>query len=404
MNDDHRHDDDFLAQVDRLLEHGKPHEEPLINTLAHTLPKVDHAIQHELEQTLMARLKNQQPTKLQEKPAMQMSSITRPTSLAPLTWVVTLATVAAALIMIILVNLNQGWMPLATQTPAAIAQSDQPVSLVITTQDIQAGTVISDAMVGIITLSQADLKELGIPQPGQAFLMDAQSVIGQTAAIDIDWFTPINADVLGEPFHSCDSANAICSELPDDYITIGFPRQADTLQGLEIGDRVDVIAVVDGEVRVISANVLLTDIKHNIITLASPSWQIGVLMNLSQSGASYALRLHTGSAPQAIGKTPVKYTFTAPEVLPEDYQFDLIVNVPAEKGYLLTNFPASIDHIPFTSNGDTLHFWFKDLELVSVEDGTTVTIRLPGDDAANLDYLLGLGMELTFTPDADSYP
>jgi hypothetical protein len=405
MNEDHRHDDDFLAQVDRLLEQGRPHDEGFINTLAHTIPKADHAVQHELEQTLLARLQKQQSAKIEEKLIMHISSMTRPArpvSIAPLTWAVTLATVAAALMMIILVNLNQGWMPLATQTPAAIAQSEQPVSLVIATQDIQAGTVITDAMVGIVTLSQSDLEELGIPQPGQAFLMDAQSVIGQTAAIDIDWFRPIKTDVLGEPFHSCDSANAICSELPDDYATIGFPTQADTLQGLEIGDRVDVIAVVDGELQVIAANMLLSAVQDDIVTLASPSWQIGVLMGLSQSGDAYALRLHTGDAPEAADKTPIEYLLTAPEVLPQDYLFDLIVNVPAEQGYLLTGLPASIDHLTFTSNGDTLHFWFKDLKRVSIADGTAVTIRLPRDDAANLDYLLGLDMELTFVPDEDA--
>ena len=190
--------------------------------------------------------------------------------------------------------------------------------------------------------------------------------------------------------------------VPEDYTMIGLPLQPDTLQGLVIGDRIDVLAETDDQLRVITANVLLAEITPEFVMIAAPPWQVTILVWLYRSGESYALRMHTGDVPEAADMTLVDYTFIAPEALPENYVFDLLVNIPAPQGYILTHLPVSIDHVPVTFNGDTLRFWFKEIEVLRITRGTAVTIRLPHGDAANLDYLIDQGMELTFIPDTDA--
>lgn len=324
----------------------------------------------------------------------------RPYTLAPLTWAFSLMAAAAALLVIVFVNLNRP-APLFATTPAVI-QNAPPVSLVIAVQDIPAGTIITDAMVGIVTLSQADMEKLEAIQPDHTFITDPQEVIGGISAVDIHWFQPFDTALMtSDTVSPCESASGLCVTLPEGYSTIGLPRRVDTVQGLSIGNRVDVLAVVEDQVRMIVANVLLTDISDEWVTFAAPSWQVVTLIPYSNSGTPYALRLHTGATPQPLSSDPIEYVLTSHEPLPENYVFDLIVNVPAAQGYLLTALPTSIDAIPFTSNGDTLHFWFKNIEVVSItNNGRTITMRMPEADAANLDFLIKRNMELTFVPDA----
>lgn len=397
MNEDQSQNDDFLDQLNQLLESGSPHDDAFVNMLAHTVPKADRLFQQELEQTLLVQPQTQQALKVQEEHSMSMLLAARrvhPISIAPFTWAVTLVVVAIAVGSVILVNLNRV-IPL-TGTPSAALQVNQPVSLLIATQEIEAGTLITDTMVGVVTLSKADVDKLSMTQPTYEILSDIQLVVGQKAAVTIHWFQPFETNLLGEPVNLCVTP---CLDVPKDYLTVGFPLQADTLQGLKIGDRVDVLAEVDGEIRVITANVMLTNIESDIVTFATPKWQSGVLLWLYHSGESYALRLHTGAVPEPLDNNPAEVVITAPQALPQDFMFDLMVNVPASKGYLLTDLPATIDAIAFTTNGDTLYFRFKNLEVVSVKNGTAVTIRLPRADAANLDYLIGLqAATLSFVP------
>lgn len=255
-------------------------------------------------------------------------------------------------------------------------------------------------MIGLVSLPNEDMSELRITQPGREFIADTASVVGQTAAVDIFWFQPIEQSLLGEPIDPCSQPGVSCPDVPEGYYTINFPMNP-TVEGLAIGDRVDVLAVADGQLRVIVENVLLADIQPGTIVLASTSWQLSVLIWLSQSGETYALRLHTAEPPSVSGDM-VEYSFTAPEPLPDDYLFDLIVGIPAAKGYLLTNLPAPIDAIPYTERDGLMQFWFKAIELVRVEDGTEVTLRLPEGYALNLDYLINLDASLTFVPDEDT--
>ncbi|HEX2622108.1 MAG TPA: hypothetical protein VHL11_18250, partial [Phototrophicaceae bacterium] len=150
-------------------------------------------------------------------------------------------------------------------------------------------------------------------------------------------------------------------------------------------------------------DVLLAQVLDDKVTLAAPSWKQAVLIWLYQTGEPFALRLHTETEAEP-DMTLVNYTFTSPETLPDDYVFDLLIGLPDSKGYQLVDLPASIDHIQYTQSDTRMQFWFTNLELISVENGTEVTIRLPKADADNLDFLLKLDdHSLTFLPDADTY-
>lgn len=203
---------------------------------------------------------------------------------------------------------------------------------------------------------------------------------------------------------SLPSATQISLESPmvvasDEYLTTRLSLQPDTLQGLTTGDRVDVLGIVDGKIRTLAAHVLLTDIQPAYVVLAAPQWQIAILGELSKPDVTYALRLHTGDAPVVGDSSSVEYVFISPEMVPQEFIFDIIVGIPVEQGYLLADLPFSIDDTPFTFNGDTLSFRFKEIERVSVVKGTAVTIRLSQADAANLDYLMKLSMSWSLVPD-----
>lgn len=390
-----RQGDEYLDQLDRLLYDGRLHGDPFINSLANTIPQADRVFRQELEHRLLAHLQPQRIIK-EEYSLMTTARRIHPVINPPLTWAITLTVAALAVAGIILINLNRGRTSLAPQTPAAAAQTDQPVSVVIATQDIQAGTVITDAMVGMISISQADANKLSLIRPIHEFMSDVHSVVGQTASVTIHWFQPFETILLGEPVSSCEIP---CQDVPAHYMTIGFPVQEATLQGLKIGDRADVLAVVDGEIRVIAANVFMTNIEQGIVSFTVPEWKLGVLLWLYHNGEPYTLRLHTGNPPEVVDNSPAEVVIATSDTQSLDFVFDLIVNVPASKGYLLTDLPAEIEATPFTTDGDTLYFRFKNLEVVSMTDNIAVTLRLPGRDAANLDYLTGLqDVTLSFVP------
>ncbi|MBC8171134.1 MAG: hypothetical protein H7X77_05665, partial [Anaerolineae bacterium] len=89
----------------------------------------------------------------------------------------------------------------------------------------------------------------------------------------------------------------------------------------------------------------------------------------------------------------------------EDHLFDMIVGLPISKGYQLLDLPASIEHIQYTRRDTRMQFWYTNIEMVSLENGTEVTLRLPKADADNLAFLLKLNsISLTFQPDAATNP
>ena len=66
--------------------------------------------------------------------------------------------------------------------------------------------------------------------------------------------------------------------------------------------------------------------------------------------------------------------------------------------------PYTLDETQYTQRDTLMNFWYTDIEMVSISDETTVTIRVRQSDAANIDFLLGLGAGLTFNPDAAANP
>lgn len=388
-------DDRLLEQIDRALDWGLPVENATINRLARSQPQADRTYQQDLEQLVMAQLQDRAASPSHAKESKPMYAIGSQPALRPArSWALSLV----ALMLISFLLFNRGT---SLQLPAMTQPIDPPITLVIAAQAIPAGTIITETMVATITVAPADFAKLQAVQPEHEFPADSSAVIGQTAAVDLNWFEPIDESQLGEPVEPCNRAAAHCPNLPEGYFTIGLPMPPDTLQGLRISDRVDVLAALDNQLRVVTADVLLADITPEMVILAAPSWQHSILMWLYHSDASYTLRLHTGEAVSAaVDTTPVEYTFIAPETLPDNYVFDLIVTLPAAQGYLLSDLPAAIDHIEFTGPDNRLTFWFKNLVVLSIVDGTTVTIRLPRTDATILDYLIHQDASLTFIPDA----
>lgn len=409
MNSDTDRDSVLLDQIDRALEHGIPADDALLKDLTTTVPKASIAFQQDLEHKLIAQIISPQFRKSKEKNRMQllMSTFVRPrlqrhTAAWTMTWVLTVTT--AALIAVILINWKGIWPP---AVPAAtFTQIDTPGQIVIAAQDIPAGTAITADMIGSVMMSAEDLAKLTAARPERAFLPDITRVIGQTAARDIHWFQPIEASFLGEVDNLCNLPGKVCPEIPQGYAVINLLLEPDTLHGLTLQGlmqsyRVDVLAALEGEVRVVAANVLLVNVESDRVTLAAPYWKHSVLVWLYNSEVSYTLRLYTGSTDAvAFDSNMVEYTFTAPETLPDGYTFDLLVTLPASEGYRLSGLPASIDHIQFSGPDSNLTFWFTDLEVVRIVEGTSVTIRLPKMDADNLAYLIENQARLGFIPDA----
>jgi flagella basal body P-ring formation protein FlgA len=395
MNEEPFDDEKFLREIDHLLESGKSSKYSCVNKLAKTRPRMESAFHDSLEKMLMAQLQSQNSAK--EKKVIQIAIAQhprRPFSFSFLTFMATLVVIALA--GQLLIHFNQRIISATNVQPDATVET---VKLVIATQNISAGVIITDEKVGLVSLSSTDMAEIRVSQPNREYFADTEAVVGQTAAVDIFAFTPIDVLSLGEPVDVCKQSDVSCPDLPADHFAINFPATPSIVQGLTAGDRIDMLGMVDGELEVIVENILLADIQPDTVVLASPSWQLGILTWYWQEDEPYALRLHTGETPEGTGSTSIEYTFTSPEVLPDGYEFDLILGLSNSKAYLLTGLPYPIDNVPYTQYDDLMQFWFKNLEVVSIEDGTQVTIQLPEDDAANLDYLLDLQASLTFVPD-----
>jgi hypothetical protein len=95
-------------------------------------------------------------------------------------------------------------------------------------------------------------------------------------------------------------------------------------QGIIPGDRVDALTSADNQLHAVAEDVLLAGAEANRVLLAAPSWKQAMLIWLDQSERSYTLGL-TGryAAPAPRDETRIEYNFTAPELLPDAYTFDL---------------------------------------------------------------------------------
>ncbi|MFN8379605.1 MAG: SAF domain-containing protein [Anaerolineae bacterium] len=389
MNDYPAGDEKMLRLIERAVEQGQSVDDPLINQLAQMQPKADRSFQRGLEQILMGQLDAQ--VRVDRERSRQRRTL----------WFLrqSRTLLASAAVLVLLGALVFGLMLQRPSSPALAAVTPiEPASpVVVAARNIAAGTTITGDMLAVVTLSELDRQALRQSAPDREFIGDPQAVIGQKAATAMSWFQPIEPGQLGDLIEPCQSASC----LPTGLYQIGVPLPADGALGLAPGDRVDVLAFTDDAVRVIASNVFLMELTDDWAMLAAPAWQQGVLMPWSNADHSVALRLHVGPEQPERDATPVEYTFIASEALPEDYRFDLIVSLPVDRGYQLMELPAPIDVVQFTMNGNTLQFWFTDLDVVSIVRGTAVTIRLAKSDAENLDFLIDLGARLTFQPNAN---
>lgn len=398
-HDDMRADERLLKQVDERLKRGKKSSESLVNALADTVPQSDKAFQDDLEANLMAQLQAQSIEEKQtEMHVMTKNVPVRNPSASFLTW-------AAAVLIVVLggyafVRYQQPQMEIpafAAQTPTEVTHT-----LVIATQNIPPGTTITADMIGVITVSDADMTKLRNSDPERIFFADPETIIGQTTTTAIFWFEPIEPIKLGI-LPDCGNS---CAVLPENYYTIQLQLPLIPLeeQGIVVGDRVDVLASVDGELRVIVRDVLLRDIRETQVELAGPVWKQGVLIPLSRSQQPYTLRPNNELAAVVnANENQVNYSFTSPEPLPDGYQFDLILGLQETQGYLLADAPAGLDNIQYTNQDGLMQFWFTNIHMVSITNGTEVVISLTEADATTLDFLLTQeGITFTFNPDADT--
>ena len=386
MNDFPAGDEQVLRQVERAIEQGRPVDDPVIRQLAQMRPKADPSFQKGLVQMLLSELAAQTGDHWATNNPRRRNAWGKHRSR-------TMAAMAA--LIVVLGALVFGLM---TQRPASTGQAAvtpiEPSSpVVLAAQAIPAGTTITGDMLAVVSLSELDRQRLREAAPARDFLSDPQAVIGQTAATAMGWFQPIEPGQLGEP------CVANCLDVPAGYSQIGLPLPTDGARGLPIGARVDVVATAEGELRLMASDVQLTDVTPEFVMLAAPEWQIVGLIELATSNASVMLRMHTGPERPPRDETWTEFAFIAPEALPEDYDFDLMVNVPSNRGDILVGLPYALGPVRATTDGDVLRLWFTDLDVVSVVRGTAVTIRLSTSDAANLDALIDQGMELTFIPD-----
>lgn len=400
MNNDH--DSRLIQQVDDLLEHGKPSDHAIVNLLADSLAhesSVHHAdadFMNRLEERLVAQLEMQQSK--EEDPMLNRittSKIVRQAaSYSYLTWA------AAIVVLIILANIvltqPQRYQPIlpAVQVPTA----DAPYTIVVATKTIQAGTTITADMVGLINLSAADFDKLQKSQPDRQFFTDLTEVIGQTSTTTMFWFEPIEPIKIGQ-LPACAKTDLQCVPVPKGAYTIALSLPMISLDkvGLVAGDRVDVLASANNQLSVVVEDVLISSVQSGKVTLAASSWKQSILIWLWQNNLSYTLSLHQGES-AALDEEPVDYSFTSPEPLPDDYKFHLIAGLMDSQGYQLVGAPYSLDSIQFTQRDKLMQFWFTNLKVVSITNGTDVVINLPASDAANLDFLLKKGATLSFIP------
>jgi len=408
MNETSQYDDIFPTDVDALIEEGKPLSHKIINALAQTIPQADNAFKQDLEHSLISKLTTTINTK--DKPNMYTHTSHFPHIPKHLGQLLTgiISLMVIVLAGVFLFNVNYTTLPLASN---ATATPETPITepIVIAARDISAGTIITPDMVQIIHLPVQELNTLRIAHPESEFFMDTLAVIGQMVAVDIFWFQPIMTISLGEVAGVCDPTTPNCPPLPDGYSQINFPLDEKMVRGLSAGDRVDVLAVINGQIHIIVEDIILMDILSEQMTLAAPSWKHSVLVWLYHSTQQYALRLHTplpdteADEDEDEDEALTTYQFNVPNIIPEDYHFDLVIKLPLAQGYLLVDAPASLDHLDFVEGSNMLQFIFKHIDVVEIEPlsteaGTSLTIQLPADDVANLAYLLALGAEINFIP------
>ena len=389
-------DELLLRQVDELLELGKRSDHAVINMLADTVPQADRAFEKRLEKLLVTQLQQN----IQYKESNSMSTMTARASRAP-----TFSAQAWAVAVVALVIVG-GWTLLhlpgrSGGIPASQAPIEPPQTIVIATQNIHAGDTITAGMVALVRMDNDAFSALQQSQPDRHFFHNLADVVGQVTPTAIFWFEPIEPMKLGQMGEICVPGSCYCPKVPAGYYTINLPNPIVSLaeQGLVAGDRVDVLAAADGVLTTIVRDVLLAEIEPGRVTLAATSWKQSVLIGLAGMNQPYMLRLASPPtpAPTTEDKARVEYHFTAPEPLPDGYLFDLVAEFPAAESYRLSDAP-NLDTVQFTERDTTMNFWFTDLDVVSITDGTSVVIRLPETDAANLDYLLAQGAELTFIP------
>ncbi len=405
MNEDNRADARRLRQLDDLLEHGTPTDDPLMNALAATVPQADSAFRHNLEERLAAHFTAQSnETKEPEMLIPNARAPQRAGSATFLTWAA--AVLVVALLGGALLALDQrGRQDLPAFATQIVADEPQQ-TIVIATQNILPADTITEDMVGLISLSAADFAKLQAGRPDRQFFSSLEQVVGQRATTAMLWFEPVEPVKLGQVPPRCADNTSRCVTEPEGTYTIELPQPVISPEalGLVAGDHVDVMASADNHLTVIAADVLLVELGDGRVVLAAPSWKHTILVWLYRTEEPYTLRPTQANPPLPVDDMPVEYTFISPEPLPDDYQFDLIVEVEESQGYRLMDSPYTLDETQYTQRDTLMNFWYTDIEMVSISDETTVTIRVRQSDAANIDFLLGLGAGLTFNPDAAANP
>lgn len=399
-------DEEMLRQVDALIEKGKKCDHAVMNSLVNMTPQADRAFQNRLEKRLIAQLQEQHAQERSHRRTMTIMTRAQMMSRSLSN------RVAVAILLVISAlaafTLMRGYEPIpaASLFTSQVPIEPPPQTVVIATENIQAGDTITDDMIAQITLSMEDFADLQDSYPGRIFFTDVTQVIGEVTTTAIFASEPIVPIKLGQLPSDCGISLHYCDNIPEDYYAISFstPLIGLAAQGLVVGDRADVLATADNQLSVIVEDVLVIGAQDDLVTFAVPSWKLSMLAWLSNTSQPYTLlpsrlmRLE----PLTDDEMWVEYTFTSPEALPDDYVFDLIMSFPVSEGYNLTGEPARfLEHVGYTERSGTMNFWFTDIDVISITDETEVVIRLPETQAAALDFLISRGAAFGFNPDAD---
>lgn len=401
MSDSNKRDEIDAAEFDRLLIHGVPTPHRVINRLAETTPQPDAEFERALESQLMAQLSAPSATKDVIRMTTRVRSYValrgrRPASLLRAATVITIVIAFAAL-------LGRGMNGLPrTAGPAALQEAPITTPVIIAAQDIAGGEVISDDMLTQIHVPVSDLDALRSSHPDLVLFESASDLIGQRAIITIARLQPITSIAVRAADAACQPGEPRCTTMPAGYQPIVLPASATTARGLEAGERVEVLAVLDNQLRLIVDDILLTESQRERVTLAAPSWKHSVLVWLSQSGIAYTLRAHARPDIVDTDSATATHRFIMPE-LPEGYRFHMAISLPVAKGYQLAEAPApyAFDQLDYAENRGTMQFWLKAFEVVNItpaDGGTAITLELPIDHDANLDFLIEIGAEISFVP------
>lgn len=238
----------------------------------------------------------------------------------------------------------------------------------------------------VLRMPEADVSNLDYLLDIGGALQISQESLGASTPIPTEV-----SDLLAEP---------PATPLPEGYSEIILPMPQGIVQDLKPGDRVDVLTVEGTNDTPLVRNVLLVNQQNDQITVAAPSWKHTLLVWSLGQNKAYTLQ-RSESISDEWDATLVEYTLEAPEPLPDDYQFDLVVRVPYSQGPQLADMPDSLDQIKFTANGNTMSFWFTKLRMLSITNGTTVIVEMPMSEAESLDALIEAGAALGFQPDAN---